>query len=230
MGIFLRKYFVICILGIMTILGMAGCTKMGDVSETNSQQALVTATPASILPEDAEVPQPMEDSQVTETPRFTAEFIAEEPVAGILTTEKLVSEEATAEESASEDSIDWFAAYNGEKLQRITAQSIESYSPALCSDIIFYRTEEGEAIDEILNKMIDAMIQPLTEPSEVRTFTITEYRLEEQTYEVYDENVPEVWIYIACKEHRIWRVSIGNIPLSNTRTYFFTTGKRIVSL
>ena len=105
-------------------------------------------------------------------------------------TEKVKSAEAPA----PEEPIDWFAAYNGEKLQRITAQSIESYSPALCPDIIFYRAEEGEAIDEILNKMIDAMIQPLTEPSEVRPFTITEYRLEEQAYEIYDENVPGVWI------------------------------------
>ena len=166
MRIFSRKYFLIGTMCMIAALGMAGCAETEDEREMQVQQA--TAEPTEV-PQATEEPQTVGELQPTEISQPTADITAEE-------------------------SIDWFAAYNGEKLQRITKENPETYSPAVCSDIIFYEAEEGESLEDIMNKMIDAMIQPLTEPSQVRPFTITEYRLEEQAFYLYDESVPDVWI------------------------------------
>lgn len=75
---------------------------------------------------------------------------------------------------------DYFAAYNGEKLQRMVSKRGDNYSPATCDDIIFYYAEDGETIEEVLAAMKTAMLEPLTVPSEERPYTVTSYDVTEQ--------------------------------------------------
>lgn len=161
-----KKHYLICTICMIVALGMTGCAGTEDEGQMQVQQ--VTTEPTEV-PQPTTESQTLEESQQTEPQKNTADIIAEE-------------------------SKDWFASYNGDKLQRIAKESPDTYSPAVGSDIIFYEAEEGETLEDIINKMIDAMIQPLTEPSQERPFTITEYRLEEQEYYLYDENIPNVWI------------------------------------
>ena len=90
----------------------------------------------------------------------------------------------------------WFEEYNGEKLQRIPGTQIKeeaSQSPAMNSDIIFYQADAGEKdVQEITKKMIGAMMIPLMEPSEDRSFTVTGYVLEEQPMLAVETN--DMWL------------------------------------
>lgn len=72
----------------------------------------------------------------------------------------------------------WYEAYTGETLQRVAAVEGERRSPAVCSDIVFYRASDGETPEEVAKQMMDAMIAPLKEASENRSYTITEYIIE----------------------------------------------------
>lgn len=171
-----NKPFVICIICILTSLGITGCLEPEAVGESRMPQVTVAVT---------ELPKLQEELQNTEAPQFSIDSTKPQPNE---------APHANAQALVDEEKINWFAAYNGNKLQRITEEDPDAYSPALCSDIIFYEAEENETLEEIMNKMIDAMIQPLMEPSEDRPFTITEYRLEEQEYYLYDENIPGVWL------------------------------------
>lgn len=113
-----------------------------------------------------------------------------------------VLEEKQAELSlydALSGDLSWlFAEYNGEKLQRIPGTEKDAYSPSICPDVIYYQAEEGEALETIVAKMLDAMIMPLKEFSENRSFTILEYSLDEQellTQEMLTD----------CMEEQIWK-------------------------
>lgn len=171
-----KTKWLVCIVCVLTLTGMTACSKTTD-DEIVPTSEPKKVTEETVLSEEEQVPG---NEQVAE----------EEQVASTESDEE--QEESNTLTEA--DETDWFAAYNGEKLHRVTAESPESYSPAVCSDIIFYEAEDGESMEEILYKMIDAMIQPLTEESEDRSFTVTAYRLEEQAYEVYDEAIADVWL------------------------------------
>ncbi len=171
-----RKWFV-CLVCVLCLIGGAGCSKAADeenIPTLESTMAVEESVASQVVPPVSDEPEevaPVTDADQDEegTP------VTEGPVAG-------------------NDEVDWFTAYNGEKIHRIISEAPGTYSPAMCSDIIFYEAEDGESMEEIIYKMIDAMIQPLTEESEDRPFTITAYRLEEQAYEVYDEKVQGVWL------------------------------------
>lgn len=183
-----RKWFV-CLVCVLCLIGGAGCSKTADeenIPTLESTMAVEESVASQVVPPGSDEPEevaPVTDSDQDEeeTPVTDADKdeegapVTEEPVAG-------------------NDEVGWFAAYNGEKIHRIISEAPVTYSPAMCSDIIFYEAEDGESMEEIIYKMIDAMIQPLTEESEDRPFTITAYRLEEQAYEVYDEKVQGVWL------------------------------------
>lgn len=84
-----------------------------------------------------------------------------------------------------------FEAYDGSQLQRVRMTEDDNYSPAVCPDVIFYRPEQGEAFEAIVKKMVDAMIQPLTKPSDTRLFTITDYKIVDQELIPLEDHV---WI------------------------------------
>lgn len=94
---------------------------------------------------------------------------------------------------ASDDSIygnPYFADYNGEKLQRIASYDYENYTPTVCNDIIFYRADEGETLDEVLAAMKTAILEILTVPDTssdgLRMFTVTDYDVSTQRYTTID--------------------------------------------
>lgn len=95
------------------------------------------------------------------------------------------------EEEMNESWTELFEAYDGSQLQRVRMAEDDNYSPAVCPDVIFYRPEQGESPEAVVKKMVDVMIQPLTEPSDTRLFTITDYRIENQELIPLEDHV---WI------------------------------------
>ena len=95
------------------------------------------------------------------------------------------------EEEMDESWTELFEAYNGEQIQRVCMSEDDNYSPAVCPDVIFYRSEQGEVPEAAVNKMVDAMIQPLTKPSDNRPFTITDYKIVDQELITLEDHV---WI------------------------------------
>ena len=85
------------------------------------------------------------------------------------------------EEQLKSDFSEWFSDYNGEKLHRIenTDELYKNSGPAIGRDIVYYKAEADEDIQEVLNHMIDAMLLALMKDSDERTYTITQYALEE---------------------------------------------------
>lgn len=86
----------------------------------------------------------------------------------------------------------WFTTYNQEKIQQVVVEdgTDSSYvTPAVWSDIIYYRAEEEDELQSVVKQMIDVMLIPLMEKSDIRPYTITEYELEEQPIISVNENV-----------------------------------------
>ncbi|MGN0293531.1 MAG: hypothetical protein ACI4D3_05950 [Lachnospiraceae bacterium] len=100
------------------------------------------------------------------------------------------------EEDMDESWTELFEAYNGEQIQRYCVKGDDDYSPAVCPDVIFYRPEQGESPEAIVKKMVDAMLQPLTKPSETRPFTITDYKIADQELIPLEDHV---WILPAIE-------------------------------
>ena len=96
--------------------------------------------------------------------------------------------EAFLEEGLEESLTGLYADYNGETIQRIVAPGEEGASPATRSDVIFYRPEQEESVSAVVEKMIEAMLTPLTEPSDSRPYTVTDYRIETQELLYYYSN------------------------------------------
>lgn len=80
----------------------------------------------------------------------------------------------------------WFKDYNGEKIQRIEGTTDDNYSPATCPDIIFYRADADEDIDDVVAAMFKAIMEPLKEESSARLFTVTKYFLDQQEITIYE--------------------------------------------
>lgn len=97
---------------------------------------------------------------------------------------------------------DFFVNYNGEKVQRIISEDGNTYSPARCNDIIFYRADAGESPEDVLTAMKEAILEPLTVATEERPFTVTSYSVREQTQiyclapenEIPEESAVPQWI------------------------------------
>lgn len=92
--------------------------------------------------------------------------------------------------SKTTDLSKWFVDYNGEVLQRILSSNKEDEYNGVMSraDIIFYNTDEAN-VQVVVRKMIETMIEPLMEKSDLRTYTITKYELTEQPLIQINENV-----------------------------------------
>lgn len=80
----------------------------------------------------------------------------------------------------------WFEDYNGEKLHRIPGTADDNYSPAICPDIIFYRPDQDEDMEDVVRAMFKAIMEPLTEESDKRPFTVTKYFLAQQEIQNYE--------------------------------------------
>jgi len=80
----------------------------------------------------------------------------------------------------------WFKDYNGEKIHRIPGTADDNYSPSTCPDIVFYRADERESMEDIVRAMFKAVMDPLTEKSDKRPFTVTKYFLAQQEIQNYE--------------------------------------------
>ena len=100
----------------------------------------------------------------------------------------------------------WFTAYNGDDLQVLDGDysymaqwpgvedGYDWYgSPMYCDDIVYYRPAEDETIEEIAAAMMEAMVERMTEPSEIRPFTITKYQIMEQNVKSTEEVLKDLW-------------------------------------
>ena len=77
----------------------------------------------------------------------------------------------------------WYADYNGKTMHRISPSEENKEEDGIIannSDIIYYDAKAGEDVQEVLYKMIEAMIIPRMTPSDLRSYTITDYAIEEQ--------------------------------------------------
>ncbi|MBQ8625122.1 MAG: hypothetical protein IJ419_02995 [Agathobacter sp.] len=86
------------------------------------------------------------------------------------------------ENELKSDFSEWYKDYNGEKIQRINEALEERQWDGGIStndDIIYYDADENEDVQEALKAMIEAMIIPRMEPSDIRTYTITRYAIED---------------------------------------------------
>ena len=83
-----------------------------------------------------------------------------------------------------------FSQYNGSTVQRIAAENEVSYSPAVCPDIIFYKSAE-EDVYIIVKRMIGEMMEHLANGSSIQPYKIVSYSVEEQELIPLKENI---WI------------------------------------
>ena len=85
---------------------------------------------------------------------------------------------------------DLFSKYNGSIIQRIASETQLNYSPAVCPDIVYYKTSEKD-LNAIVSKMIDEMMLPLTKKDTEQSYQILSYTVEKQEILPFKENV---WI------------------------------------
>ena len=85
---------------------------------------------------------------------------------------------------------DLFSKYNGSIIQRIASEKQLNYSPAVCPDIVYYKTSEKD-LNAIVSKMIDEMMLPLTKKDTEQSYQILSYTVEKQEILPFKENV---WI------------------------------------
>lgn len=119
----------------------------------------------------------------------------------------LVQAEIDAQAAAlGADKDDWFADCNGEKLQRIASANQELNRPDSSSDIIFYQAEEGESLEDILAKMLEAMLEPFMSGTEEQKLAVTEYQLDLENMEILDKEavddqiIEAVWKAWQCDQ------------------------------
>lgn len=128
----------------------------------------------------------------------------------------------------------YFDTYNGEKLQILKCRETGSVSPNYCNDIIFYRADEDETIEDILIAMKTVILESLTVPSDERPFTVTDYDVTaEQPYQQIDmfawrvpflaQGSDEIFNFILLEGadgvYRLQREEAATGMLSGTFTY-----------
>lgn len=82
----------------------------------------------------------------------------------------------------------WFEAYNGEQWQTIEADTWYN-TPIGCDDIIYYQPEQECAPEAAAKEMVNLLLSRMMEPSQLRPFTITDYRVPEQTIHTMEQGL-----------------------------------------
>lgn len=75
------------------------------------------------------------------------------------------------------DFSEWFMQYDGSKLQRIVSTDSDQAhcGPTVNLDTIYYRADANEDVQDVLYKMLEAMLVARMEPEAGRPYTITDY-------------------------------------------------------
>ena len=127
--------------------------------------------------------------ELENTPIHDLEWVEKEEIAPMVAELREMQETAGAA---------LYADYDGEGIQVLVFQEAFQESPARRSDIVFYEEKEGESLQAAVKKMIEAMLEPLKQPEEGRSYTITEYVVEEQELVLVQENLwllPKLNVY-----------------------------------
>lgn len=102
------------------------------------------------------------------------------------------TEKKWVEEQLESDFSEWYTDYSGQKLYRIERH--EGNAECTCSianncDVIYYDAENGETVQQVLKKMVESMIVARMKASDTRSYTITDYAIEEQHVMQIAENM-----------------------------------------
>lgn len=130
----------------------------------------------------------------------------------------------------------WFADYNGETWQVI--ESEERYTtPSDCNTIIYYQDTQNSNVDEIVVKMAEVLLEGMTEPSDLRPFTVMEYRIPQQKLYTLEDNleimeqVYERSLEAGNTPEEAWDSLIANtayidgfVPVTENMWYFVLNG------
>ncbi len=144
-------------------------------------------------------------------------------------------------ELAGADRSEWFADYNGEKLQMIKAEKDGGSALAAFRGTVYYRADQGETVETVAKRMAEAIAESMMLPAEGRGFTITKYLITEQNLLSWDDLVAsytDLCWYSYLREHREvgsdlldeaakWveqRSFEGEIPLQDEMWYFVPKG------
>ncbi len=142
----------------------------------------------------------------------------------------------------------WFEDYEGGTLEVLDGY-YETYedqsglginygyeSPMYCDDIVYYRPDGDETIDQIAATMMEAMVDRMTVPSDIRPFTITQYRITEKQVNSMEITLQELWQgyrmqTILHGELETWQdylkwavTSDGRAPIGEDIWYFIPRG------
>ena len=79
-------------------------------------------------------------------------------------------------------------------------------SPMYCNDIVYYRPEGEETIDQIAVTMMEAMVDRMTVPSDVRPFIISKYQIVEKQVNSVEITLRELW-----QRYRIQTLRYGEL-------------------
>ena len=171
------------------VFSFIGCAKEKEETNPTENSEVETETAQTEMTETSERTETeIPDSQTQQTTTTPLEPIILGEDYGILYAEEayIPSEITSGLERITATHPDiWYMDYNGEKLQRI-AETQSNYCASCCPDTIFYRADEGETVEEVVKIMLEALIDPMTEDSETRAFTINEYSLGEQLLIEYE--------------------------------------------
>ena len=78
---------------------------------------------------------------------------------------------------AAEEKENYFSNYNNQKLQTIRNTPSD---PAISSDIIYYRNDTNQSLNEIVTEMITAIMEPFTKDDNGLPYVITDYKINDQ--------------------------------------------------
>ena len=91
-----------------------------------------------------------------------------------------------------------FADYNGEKLQFIDDPEYEVGTPVAYPGKIYYRADEGQSLEEVVEYMLEALLEHLMNDFQDQEFVITDYRIEEQSLtsweDIVESNINRCWV------------------------------------
>ena len=130
------------------------------------------------------------DTQAEATQSETEEKSQNSEVSSEVVSNTETESESKETEKVVRDLSAWFTDYNGEEIQRIPSNDPLDINASVRTrgDVIYYKTDETD-MQVVVKTMLDAMIKPLMEEEEGRTYKIIRYELEEQPIEQIEENV-----------------------------------------
>lgn len=192
-----KVYAAIITIGALAV--MAGVAVVQQAGQSRESQAVPYENPGTVVVLDETTqgePTEHETAPMESTP---VETIPVETTLPQTEQEELISAEAAREilradatfwmiEVLEADLEFWFEAYHGEQWQVIEADT-QCSTPIDCDDIIYYQPEQACDPQTAAGEMVDFLLSRMMEPSDLRSFTIIDYQLTEQTIHTMEQGL-----------------------------------------